>query len=98
MTAQEIITNLLTTGLSGVLAWYAIRNIPRLAALEERVKAFVAFGLSALLCVLAYCASVGLGYTPNPATWQGWLEALIPVIAWAYTVSQGSYWAMKSSR
>lgn len=98
MTLQQILTALLTTGLAGTLAWWLIRNVPQLTALGEVAKAFAAFVLAGALCVLAYVASVFMAYIPAPADPRQWVEAVVPLLAWAYTISQASYWGERARR
>jgi hypothetical protein len=97
MTANEIIAALLTTALPGTLAWAAINGIPALASQPAKVKAAAAFALSAALCVAAYGAGVAMLYTPQPADWRAWVEALTPVVAWSYAMSQAAYWATRKA-
>jgi hypothetical protein len=100
MTLAYVLSALLTTAAPGVIAWLIIRNIAWFGRLENVGRAIAAFIVSAVLCVLAYALQVAMGYTPapNPPDWRGWLEALTPVIAWAYTVSQGAYWAGRAAQ
>ena len=83
----EFLTWALTPG-AGVLAYWLMENVSALAALEPKLKRLVAFGLSALIGVLAFLAMVGMGYQPAPADWRAWVEALFGVAAVAAGLSQ----------
>ena len=83
----EFLTWALTPG-AGVLAFWLLENVAALAALEPKLKRLVAFGLSALIAVLAFLAMVGMGYTPSPENWRAWVEALFGVAAVAAGLSQ----------
>lgn len=81
------LTWVLTPG-AGILTYWLMENVPVLAALEAKLKRFVAFGLSALIAVLAFLAMVGMGYQPAPADARAWIEALFSVAAVAAGLSQ----------
>lgn len=94
MTLQEIVTAILTTAVPGSLAWAIVRQW--FSAQPGERKPWIAFAFAAGLTVLAYLVQVAMLYAPAPADWRGWVEAIVPLIGWAYTCSQGVYLAAKA--
>ena len=78
----------LTTAGSGVAAFYIVANVMWFSTLTPERKRLAAFGVAAILAVLAWLAQVGLGYVATPATGVGWLEALFAVATGAFSLSQ----------
>jgi len=84
---KDFLVWVLTPG-AGVLAYWLMENVQFLVDLEARLKRFVAFGLSAVLGILAFLAMVGMGYQAVPVDWRAWVEALFGVAAVAGGLSQ----------
>lgn len=74
---------------AGALTYYIFENVTKLDNLLPKYKRYGSLITAALLATGAYAASVGLGYFPNPAGWQGWLESLFAV---AFVAIGGSQW------
>jgi hypothetical protein len=84
---KDFLVWVLTPG-AGVLAYWLMENVPALVNLDAKLKRFAAFGISALLGILAFLAMVGMGYEAVPVDWRAWVEALFAVAAVAGGLSQ----------
>lgn len=72
-----------------VIVYFVFEHSARLGALSPMLTRFASIVAAALLASLAFVASVGLNYTPDPVGWQGWLEGLFAV---AFVAVGGSQW------
>ena len=72
---------------AGVLAYLLIDNVPRLCALEGKVKRWVAAAISAGIAILGFMATVGLGYQVAPIGGIAWLEAVFAVATGAFSLA-----------
>jgi hypothetical protein len=72
---------------AGVLAYLLIDNVPRLCALEAKLKRWVAAGISAGIAILGFLATVGLGYQAAPVGGVPWLEAVFAVATGAFSLA-----------
>lgn len=85
---KDLLTQLVSGGLAGALAWKLIERVPALARLEDDLKRYAAIGLTAMLGALAYAASVAMLYDATPLDWRGWVEGLVNAGMAAYLASQ----------
>ena len=90
--------NLVISGGAGAIVFWLMENVPALARLRPDLKRYVSLALACLLPVLAWLAAVGMGYSPAPATWQGWVEQAFALAAGALLVSQGAHGALRLRR
>jgi len=75
-------------GGAGVVAYYLMEKVKQLANLNPEVKRYVSLAAAAVLAMAAFVVTVFLGYTPQPADAQGWLESLFAVAFLATNLSQ----------
>jgi hypothetical protein len=85
---------------AGVLAFWVLERLetsvtPRLAGLRRwfieltaEDKRYAAFGLTAVIAVLAYLLTLLMGYGLAPGAWRAWVEELFSVVAAAIVASQ----------
>lgn len=85
---KDLLTQLVSGGLAGALAWKLIERVPALAKLEDDLKRYVAMAMTALLGAAAYAASVAMLYDAMPVDWRGWIEGLVGSALAAYLASQ----------
>lgn len=72
---------------AGIAAFFAMENwIP--ADLSREAKRYISLSLAAVFSMGAFALSVVLGYLPNPATVQGWVESLFAIAFVAIGLSQ----------
>jgi hypothetical protein len=79
LTLEQGLAWVISGGGAAVLAYFLVGKIPQLAELRSEIKRYVSIFLTSVLAVAAWAASVGLGYTPLPIGWQGWLEGAFAV-------------------
>jgi len=87
LTLEQALRWLMASG-AGIASYWLIERIPALAALASEPKRYVALAMSGGLAMLCFLSLVGLTYEPNPASVQGWLEALFSVAAVACGLNQ----------
>ena len=85
---KDLLTQLVSGGLAGAIAWKLIERVPALAHLEDDIKRYAAIGLTAALGALAYALSVAMLYDAPPTDWRGWVEGLVGSALAAYLASQ----------
>ena len=85
-------------GGAGAIAYWLLGNVAWLGALASDKKRYAALGLSALLAWLAFAASVGLEYLPDPGSGKVWLEQLFSIAFAAIITSQGVHGWRQLSR
>lgn len=85
---KDLLTQLVSGGLAGAIAWKLIERVPALAKLEDDIKRYAAIGLTAALGALAYALSVAMLYDATPTDWRGWVEGLVGSALAAYLASQ----------
>lgn len=66
----------LLEGGAGVVAYWFMENIPRLAALPAESKRYAAIMLSAVLGMATYALMIILQYQSAPTDWRAWAEGL----------------------
>ena len=80
---------------SGAAAFWLFENIGFLSGLTPKPKRFWSLVVSAALAMLAYAASVVLGYSPTPADAQAWLQELFAIAFVAVNGSQLIHGALR---
>ena len=87
MELSEWLIWLVAGGGAGVVTYWLLERLP-LEGWTAEAKRYLALSLSALLACVAFAASVGLDYRPDPGTAQAWFEALFAVAFVAVTSGQ----------
>lgn len=85
---KDLLTQLISGGLAGILAWKLIELVPSLATLEDDLKRYAAFAVTILLGAAAYAVTVGMRFNPPPADAVEWIKALGDAGLAAYASSQ----------
>lgn len=75
-------------GGAGVAAYFLMEKVKALASLNPEAKRYVSLALAGILAMGVFVLTVFLGYTPQPADAQGWLESLFAVAFLATNLSQ----------
>lgn len=78
----------LSTVGAALVAYWLIKEIPRLARLGPKAKRRLAYAMSAGIAILAYLAMMGMHYAPIPITPRSWIEVLFAVGTGAFGLSQ----------
>lgn len=73
---------------AGTVTFFVMEKVPELARLSSEAKRYLSIVMSAAIAMGAFAGSVGLGYEPQPASTQAWIEALFAVAFVASGLSQ----------
>ena len=68
---------------AGALTFWLMEKVPE-DVLSSEEKRYVSLTLAAIISMAAFACSVALGYLPQPANNQAWVESLFAV-AWVAT-------------
>ncbi len=79
---------ILDRGGAGIAAYWLMEHIAFLTMLAPQYKRYVSYVLAGVLATLAFLASVGMGYQPEPETTRAWIEASSSVVGMAIGLSQ----------
>lgn len=81
-------------GATAVTVW-GMDAVPWLKAQSAEARRYLSLAIAAVLPVLAWLATLGLGYSEAPVTWQGWMEAVFALAAPSIVASQGLHGALR---
>ena len=88
MELSELLIWVLGRGGAGIATYWLMEHLAFLVMLAPQKKRFVSYAIAGVLATLAFLASVGMGYQPDPGTTRAWIEALSSVIGVAIGLSQ----------
>lgn len=88
MELSELFFWILDRGGAGIATYWLMEHVAFLIALAPQYKRYVSYMIAGVLATLAFLASVGMGYQPEPETTRMWIEALASVIGVAIGLSQ----------
>lgn len=76
---SAVLTWLVSGGGAGVLAYFLMEKVPELQQAQPEYKRYISLALAAVLSMAAFAVAVAFGYHAEPASEQGWFEALFAV-------------------
>ena len=91
---MELIAFLIWLLSGGGAAWVAYKLmeiVPFLVNLVPRDKRYVSLALAGVVAMIAQAAAVGIGITPTPADWLGWVTLLFSAASLAVIGSQAKH-------
>lgn len=98
MELSELFFWVLDRGGAGIAAYWLMEHIAFLVMLAPRYKRFTSYAIAGVFATLAFLATVGMGYQPEPETTRAWIEALSSVIGVAIGLSQLIHAAKRMDR
>lgn len=99
MTLRDGLLWLMSAG-AGVLTFWLLDRLERsvthrlrwlrewFVTLASEDKRYVAFGLTAVVAILAYLLTLAMAYRQAPGAWRAWIEELFGVVTAAIVASQ----------
>ncbi len=88
MELSDLLFWILGRGGAAIATYWLMEHIAFLVMLAPQYKRFVSYAIAGVIVTLAFLASVGMGYQPEPETTRAWIQALSSVIGVAIGLSQ----------
>jgi len=86
-----VLTWIIAEGGGGVLAYWLIEHVKRLAALAPEPKRYVSWVLAGVIAVAAYLLSMVFGGVAVPGEWREWVRVLFAVASGAILAGQTAH-------